>query len=286
MPGPSERSIESVGLPVLPVLVDALVTLPSLLVGASNVEAFLTEVARLAAGVVPAASCGITMRRDGRPLTVASSDERAERVDEVQYGAGEGPCLDALRTGVPVEVADLTAERRWATYRPHALEHGVRCSLSLPLTAGTAPVGAMNLYGFVPQAFDAAARRHAETFAVQASTALTLLLRALGLAQDSADLEQALASRSVIDQALGILMAQQRCNADQAFVLLRAHSQHNNRKLRDVATDLITRVTGEPPVPVHGFHRGRTAVVEPRDRETGGPAGSGPNRRGLDTEGH
>lgn len=286
MPVRPERSIEAIDRRVEPDLVGALMALQSLLLGASNLEAFLTEVARLAAGVVPAASCGITMRRDGRPLTVASSDERAERVDEVQYGAGEGPCLEALHTGALVEVPDLAAERRWVTYRPHALRHGVRCSLSLPLAAGTATVGALNLYGFVPHAFDAAARRHAQTFAVQAATALTLVLRTIGQAQDSADLEQALASRSIIDQALGILMVQQHCNADQAFAFLRTHSQNNNRKLRDVATDLITRVTGEPPVPIHGFHRGRAAVVEPRDRGAGGPAGSGPNRRGLDTDGH
>lgn len=256
MPRPLHLSIESIDERVQPDLIGAFAALQSLLLGAPNLDAFLTEVARLAAGVVPAASCGITARRDGRPLTVASSDERAERVDEVQYGAGEGPCLDALHTGLPVDVPDLAADRRWAAYRPHALTHGVRCSLSLPLAVGVSTVGALNLYGFVPHAFDAATRRHAETFAAQAATALTLVMRTIGLAEDSADLEQALASRSVIDQALGILMVQQHCNADRAFAFLRAHSQNNNRKLRDVATDLITQVTGEPPVPTHGFNRG------------------------------
>jgi AmiR/NasT family two-component response regulator len=64
----------------------------------------------------------------------------------------------------------------------------------------------------------------------------------------------------VIDQALGILMAQQRCSADEAFALLRTHSQNNNRKLRDVAADLITRVTGQPPVLGRGFERGHPAA--------------------------
>jgi ANTAR domain len=74
-------------------------------------------------------------------------------------------------------------------------------------------------------------------------------------AEDTAQLEQALSSRTVIDQALGILMAQQRCTSDDAFALLRAHPQNNNRKLHDVAADLITRVSGQPPGPGHNFHR-------------------------------
>jgi AmiR/NasT family two-component response regulator len=82
-----------------------------------------------------------------------------------------------------------------------------------------------------------------------------LVLRAAGQADQRAQLEQALTSRTEIDQALGILMGQQRCTADEAFALLRQHSQNNNRKLRDVAADLITRVTGHAPVSGPRFSR-------------------------------
>ncbi len=61
--------------------------------------------------------------------------------------------------------------------------------------------------------------------------------------------------RSTIDQAIGVLMAQERCTADEAFALLRQHSQHNNRKLREVATDLIVRVSGHPPATPAAFRR-------------------------------
>jgi AmiR/NasT family two-component response regulator len=74
-------------------------------------------------------------------------------------------------------------------------------------------------------------------------------------AQTSAQLEEALSSRSVIDQALGILMAQQRCTAEKALTLLRSHSQNTNRKVRDVAADLIQRVSGSPPAPGTPFVR-------------------------------
>ena len=68
-------------------------------------------------------------------------------------------------------------------------------------------------------------------------------------------MEKALSSRTVIDQAIGILMGEQRCDAGTAFELLRTHSQNNNRKLRDVAIDLVTRVSGRPPVSGNGFQR-------------------------------
>jgi GAF domain-containing protein len=246
---PSDRSSA-------PDLVQTFSALQSLLLTAQGVDDFLTEVAKLAGNVArPAASCGITIRRLGQPLTVASSDQRAEQVDEAQYCAGTGPCLDALTSGAIIDVPDLTVDTRWADFRRHALAQGIRSSVSLPLSIDGSTVGALNLYGFRPHAFDQAARQHAETFATQAATALALALRSIVQAEDTAQLEQALTSRTVIDQALGILMAQQRCTAEDAFALLRAHSQNNNLKLRDLAADLITRVSGQPPTLGHNFRR-------------------------------
>jgi GAF domain-containing protein len=237
-------------------LVEAFGALQSLLLRTHSVNNFLVELAPLAAGVVqPPASCGITVRRDGEPLTVASSDERAEQVDEAQYGADSGPCLESLRSGAIMDVPDLRAETRWPEYCTHALQHGVRSSLSFPLAVDGSTVGAMNLYGFVTHGFTASVRRQAETFAAQAAAGLTLVLRNATQAEESEQLEQALASRTVIDQALGILMAQRHCAADEAFALLRAQSQNNNRKLRDVAADLITQVTNRQPVAGASFAR-------------------------------
>jgi len=244
-----------------PDLVQTFSALQSLLLTAQGIDEFLTEVAKLAAGVVqPRASCGITIRRHGQPLTVASSDSRAEQVDQAQYGAGTGPCLDSLESGAVIDVPDLSADTRWTDFRHQALAHGIYCSVSIPLSIDGSTVGALNLYASDPHAFDQAARQHAETFATQAATALTLALRSAAQAEDTAHLEQALGSRTVIDQALGILMAQQQCTAEDAFALLRAHSQNNNRKLRDVAADLITQVTGQPPGPGPSFQRRRPSI--------------------------
>lgn len=228
----------------------------SLLIDSPDVEVFLDQVVRLAADVVtPAAACGLTMRRATQPFTVSNSDELANQVDEIQYGADEGPCLDTLRTGEVVEVDDLTRENRWSRYRGHAVAHGVISSLSLPLAVDGHTVAALNLYAKEPAAFRGEARRHAEAFAAQCSAALVLVLRQAEQAQLHRQLTEAMSARSVIDQAIGVLMAQERCTADAAFDLLRRASQHRNRKLREVAVDIITNVTGEPPQPPAEFRR-------------------------------
>lgn len=221
--------------------------LQSLLISLDNIETFLQQVTELASLVVePPVSCGITVRQDGQPLTVASTDARAEALDETQYATSEGPCLHALRTGETVNIPDMDKEVRWPEYGGAAIEQGLRCSLSLPLTVQGATLGAMNVYAFHDKnAFTPEQRQRCEVFAAQASGALQLAAWRTRDAELRDQLEQALTSRTVIDQALGILMGQQQCTVEEAFALLRMRSQGSNQKLRDVAADLVTRVTGQ-----------------------------------------
>jgi GAF domain-containing protein len=231
---------------------EAVLELVSLLLDTSSVEDFLDDLARLAASSFTDApvACGITLRRDGQPLTVASSDDLALAVDEAQYGKGAGPCLEAMDTGAVVLVSDLTSETRWEGYTAHALAHGVASSLSLPLSAEGRTVGAMNLYAQAAHAFDGPATlAQGTSFAAQGSAVLTVVLRQARQAQLTEQLRETLVSRAVIDQAIGIIMAQQRCPAGQAFGYLRTASQNRNRKLRDIAADVITSATGAPPQP-------------------------------------
>jgi GAF domain-containing protein len=226
----------------------------NLLTDSPDLNEFLDQMVALAARVVaPAAACGLTTRRDGQPFTVATSSGLAAQIDELQYGAGEGPCLQTLRTGEVIEVRDLVAETRWPRYRPHAVANGIASSLSLPLRVGGQTLGALNFYSHQADAFAGSAREQAEAFAAQCAAALTLTLRQADHARIQSQFGTALTSRSVIDQAIGILMGQQRCTAAQAFDLLRQASQHRNRKLRDVAADIITNVTGAPPEVAPGF---------------------------------
>ncbi|WP_194902988.1 GAF and ANTAR domain-containing protein [Quadrisphaera sp. INWT6] len=195
-------------------------------------------------------SCGITLRREGQQLTVASSDQVAAAVDEVQYAHESGPCLQALDTGRVINAPDLTVEDRWPAYTARALTYGVASSLSLPLVVEGQVLGAMNLYAGRAHAFDAAARRAtAAGLAAQAAATLTVVLRQAHQVDLTKSLQATLVSRSVIDQAIGVLMGQQRCSAEEAFALLRAASQHRNRKLRDVAADLVASISGHSPQP-------------------------------------
>jgi GAF domain-containing protein len=232
------------------VLTDALTELANLLVATPTMDRFLTDLARVAGAVItPPAACGITLAEDHRPLTVASSDPLAAHVDEVQYGQDQGPCLQAMRTGQVVLVADMATEERWAAYPAFALSYGVHSSLSLPLHVNGDTRGALNLYAGTANAFGPSEQQHAKLFAAPASAALTVTARQVQQVQLSEQLRDALATRAVIDQALGILMGHNRCDFDTAFGILRTSSQHQNRKLRNVAIDIVKAVSGDDPRP-------------------------------------
>lgn len=228
--------------------ISAVAELQQLLLTTEDITGFLDQLAALTVKVLPGdVSCGITLRRDRGATTVASSDSRASQVDEVQYGHDEGPCLCSLATGQVVVVDDLAEDDRWGGYRLPALGHGVRSSLSLPLRADDAVIGALNVYASAPRAFGPAEQIVARRFAEEATRSLELAVRMAESSDMSVHLQAALVSRAVIDQALGIVMGQNRCTADEAFELLRGISQNRNVKLRAVAAEIVTSVSGQPP---------------------------------------
>ena len=222
--------------------------LQELLLATEDITRFLEELATLAAKVLPGdLSCGITMRRGRAAMTVASSDTRASQVDEIQYGHHQGPCLHALSSGQVVVVDDLAQDDRWGPYQMPALGHGVRSSLSLPLRTEDQVIGAMNIYATRSHAFGPPAQLAAGQFADEASRALALAVRLAEQTEMSEHLQRALVSRAVIDQALGIVMGQNRCTVDEAFDVLRSISQNRNVKLHTIAAEIITAVSGQPP---------------------------------------
>lgn len=250
-----------IGVPMVNELEDKaaadLKELQDALLSTESVEQFLHEMALLAAGLVSGGlSCGMTMQSNGRPVTVACSDPVAARVDGVQYELDDGPCLHAMRDGHLVRIEDTSDKERWPEFEARAGAHGIRSCLALPLNADGRSVGALNLYARMAAAFGTEEVRRAENFAEYASGALTLAMRMASRAALIEQLRSSLTSRTIIDQALGIIMAREHCTQARAFDILRSASQNSNVKLRDVAIAIVTSVTGEPPQSPPSFEGG------------------------------
>ncbi|BCY12718.1 GAF and ANTAR domain-containing protein [Actinoplanes sp. L3-i22] len=215
--------------------------------GETDLEGVMATVAELAKRTVPGAyEVSVTLIRDRGPHTVASTGAAADHIDKWQYERGSGPCLDACRARSTLSVDDVSAERRWPGWDENAGVVGVNSALSVGLPIRERVAGALNIYATSPRAFDEEAVVLAETFASYAAVALAnahLYDTTVTLAQH---MQTAMESRAVIEQAKGIIMSQRRCSADEAFTILSRASQESNRKLREVAADLVDRAQRGP----------------------------------------
>ena len=224
-----------------------LLGLQNALIKTDSVEQFLHELALLSVQAVDGAmSCGMSLRQRGKIGPVACTDPRAAAADEVQYQTGGGPCLHAMRRGRPVRIDDTAASDRWPRFSRRAVELGIRSCYALPLVVDGEPIGALVLYALRPGAFGPGESKRSDRFASDASGALTLALRMAACTDLNDQLRSSIVSRSVIDQALGVIMATEHCPQDRALALLRSVSQNNNVRLRDLAASIVTRASGAP----------------------------------------
>jgi GAF domain-containing protein len=209
--------------------------------GGDSVSATLARVADLARHTVDGAeAAAVTVVRKGEFVTEAATDERCRLVDQIQYETGEGPCVDAMVEEATYLCPDLREERRFPRFAPRAVaETGVLSMLAVRLFAEEETLGALNLYSSRAGAFD---RHEVSVAAIFASHASVAFARAKdhdhGL-REVMNLERALVTNREIGTAIGIVMATDRCTEQEAFTLLRVASQHLNRKLRDVASDVV-----------------------------------------------
>lgn len=187
---------------------------------------------------------GIMLAQNGKPQTPVYTDERSPQVDQVQYDNDSGPCLDALREGRVLSIVDTVTETRWPEFCEAAVAVGLRSTLSVPIDvtgSGTEVLGALNLYSEQPDAFDEESVAATESFAHQAAIVIANAQAYWGAKELSDQLQFALESRAVIEQAKGILMAREGVSADKAFEVLVRASQRENRKLRELAADIVRR---------------------------------------------
>ncbi len=233
-----DPTTDDVGLP------EVLVQMGSLLLTEETVDRVLQLVTELTERTVHSASAvSVTLNEAGNGArTSNASDEVARRLDEVQYGSGVGPCLEALGTGLLVNARLADDGDRWPAFTAAARDAGIGSILSLPLRVKDTPLGALNVYSQSPERFDDVEETTASLLAQQASAVLANVVALESATNLNRQLREALASRDLIGQAKGILMERQGCDSEVAFDVLRRASQRTNRKLHDVANDLAASV--------------------------------------------
>jgi GAF domain-containing protein len=217
--------------------------LQEIVLTSSDVGDFLHELARVSARSLSEPGdevlCGITLLRHRKSATVASSSGQAQALDEIQYAFGDGPCMTASREQVTIHVQDLENDGRWPKCFETVLEQGVRSILAVPFRLEGDTRAALNLYSHRPGRFDGRVLGLAEDFVSQTSMALRLAVRFANHSEAAANLRATLETRTAIDVAVGIIMAQNRCSQAEAFELLKAASSARNVKLHGVATSIV-----------------------------------------------
>ncbi|HET7723080.1 MAG TPA: ANTAR domain-containing protein [Propionibacteriaceae bacterium] len=214
---------------------------------ADSYDEVISRIAEAAVATVAGGElASVTLHGEQGYWSVGATGQQALDVDQEQYEAGEGPCLDAFEMGF-VDAPSFP-DPRWPVLGSRPVAHGVESSVSYRMTAvghrtDPAEIGSLNVYATTREAFDATAVEIGSILAAHAS----LAARAIGERAELEDLERhlqrALLSRDTIGQAKGILMERLKTTPEEAFEILRRSSQRLNVKLRDVA--LRVTQTGE-----------------------------------------
>jgi GAF domain-containing protein len=210
--------------------------LAAIVLGAQSLGAVLRRIAELAVQTIPGADeASVTLIERHRPKTVAFSGRLAATLDERQYETGFGPCLDAAATGQIILLDTHDEQANYPDFSRQARRHGIDHVLSVGMPTLQQTCGALNIYGRKPAAFDDDAVTLAKSFARYAAVALPNAYTYRWAVVLDWHTQEAMDSRAVIEQAKGIIMAEQRCSPDEAFAVLTRISQDSNRKVRDVA---------------------------------------------------
>ncbi|WP_244871598.1 GAF and ANTAR domain-containing protein [Catellatospora sp. TT07R-123] len=240
-----------------PRLAQVFVEIADTLVDEFDVIDFLQKLAEHTADLLGGSPVGLLLAdQQGRLEFVAASDENVKILELFQVQNHEGPCLDAFRTGKPVVNADLQcAADRWPLFSPRAVEAGFRSVHAFPLRLRADRIGAMNVFG--RDVGGRLAETDAQIVQALADVAAIGLLQARAVSrgeQLTEQLQGALNSRIVIEQAKGAVAQLRGVNVDEAFALIRAYSRSRNLRLGEVARAVIedpasVLTLSEPPMP-------------------------------------
>jgi GAF domain-containing protein len=231
-------------------LAEGLARLSGLFLGDESIEALLDLCVSVARATLAIEGASVTLLRPERGWfeTLNATSPEIDHIDSLQYKTGHGPCLEASTTGSVVHAVFADEPIRWPEFTAVAVEHGMASVLSTPLAVRGKTIGALNLYDTHADAFGPEAVATAGRFAAQASVVLANAVAFMSSELANQSLQRALATRDLIGQAKGVLMARSNITAEEAFDVLRRASQRTNRKLHDIAADVVTHA-GAPPEP-------------------------------------
>ena len=209
-----------------------------------SVLARLTGLARRT--IAGATDVSVTLVGAGGAHTAACTGERALVLDRWQYEHGHGPCLAAAAATITVPVIDVAGDSRWPDWAERAIGAGVHSAVSVGLPLHESVTGALNVYAGEPQALDDDAVILAEIFAGYAAMAMANT----HLYGDHADLahhmRDAMDARVVVERAIGMIMVDRRCTADDAFTVLVQIATYTDRAVAEIAAELVASTTGVP----------------------------------------
>jgi GAF domain-containing protein len=217
--------------------------LSKIMLDAQPMPETLTHVAELAKESIPGAlDVSVTLMQNGKVFSVAFTGSLAVQLDERQYEAGFGPCVDAALSGKIITIEDTAASEAYSDFGRMARRKSITHTRSIGLSTSRQTVGALNVYGAGAEGFDETSKELATAFAGYAAVAVAnagVYASAVALVRN---LQRALESRAAIDQAKGILMGRHGLSAEDAFDLLAEQSQHSNRKVREIAQEMVDQV--------------------------------------------
>ncbi len=223
-------------------LVDVFVEVADTLVDEFDLIDFLHNLADHAVTVSGASSAGLLLADQHDALHfMAASGQDARNLELLQLHHSEGPCIDCFRTHEPLITTDLRQEtQRWPDFAPRAIEAGVRSVHAFPMRLRDRVIGAMNVFGEEPMPLGPEDVKIVQAMADVATIAI-LQERAIASAELLTEqLQGALNSRIVIEQAKGVVSREHDVSVDEAFEALRAHARNHHLRLVDLAHDVVT----------------------------------------------
>ena len=199
-----------------------------------NVEQVLSDVTAAAMELIPGADTAgvLLIGKGGKWDSVANTSDLPYRLDELQMLFNEGPCVEAALDELIVRTDDFRADERWPRYSAAVVEIGVLSGLSFKLYTADRTAGALNLFSFKIDAFDAEDETTGVVLAAHAAAAILA-------SRHGEQLQSALSTRDRIGQAKGIIMERFGVNDVKAFEMLRRLSQDSNTRLIDIAQRVI-----------------------------------------------